>query len=343
MRIKGFATLFAVIISCVIIVALCSGAFYLLKNSRSQNTEEVSPKALQNDLVKYIQRHNLGSTAYDFSTLEISKRLGSFLRATIFNSALGKTQTIFAVKVDGEWKIAEVVDTTYSCERMTAIGFNNTIVDDCTLSYPEAKKVSDILAIYEKNRAPFQTSIIGTVLVPLDPSCNCLTVSSGGEEVVIYTDTTSSGEYSNFTEGDVVVVTGIVSTDNSGTPDDSTDDPSTPDTDTDDAPNSPDDEDDDVSVDADVIEEVGNDEDDALIPDEDTEDDDSATNDPSGSPSPTDPDDPSGGGNATDPVPEPDSTPNEQANDDPNSGGSGTANTNLYDINKEDQIRLLND
>lgn len=202
----------------VALVGAIGGIVYL-----SSGTDEATPSPVSDqDLafetqIRAVIEGQGGPVGFD---IEIDKRVNDRVRAYAVDPSSGERKRFFAIKTNDTWNVVAFDEEEYSCERMDKLGFAGDLIDDCTVSYPTAVTVGVAMAAYNASETDtMETEIIATVVTPVEPSCNCFTVESGGEliEVVVpaaptaTTDTSNtSTDTSDLDEGDTVVITGTI-------------------------------------------------------------------------------------------------------------------------------------
>lgn len=108
----------------------------------------------------------------------------------------------YAVNTGYGWRVIEVSNNPVSCERLRALNFPESFIEDCATSFADAKTVTEIKT---ENSSGDDVTIIGTISIPNDPS-QSVTISSGGGNISL-----QNSNLEGVSNGETVVVSGTIS------------------------------------------------------------------------------------------------------------------------------------
>lgn len=195
-RTKGISVIYTIIAVTAVIVVL-SGYLILKDSSVTDDTDISLKEELQNELGQYGGR----------GSVSVSNMTDTHLRGNI-TDRLGQSKDFLALKVGDSWKVVEYDNPVFSCERMLKLNFPSSMVTDCTLEHPEAVTVEGLVNKPKTTEA--ETVEVLAKVTASDPDCNCITVSSGGDEIEILLPEEDSEVYeeiASLDDGDTVVLT----------------------------------------------------------------------------------------------------------------------------------------
>lgn len=165
----------------LIILLTAVSSFFLIVNS---DTEE---KKISVDEIQKIISIDQRSSGINFENIVVTKSSSNFLRGTLKDLDDGLEKDFFLIKIGDIWRVVDVTNFSVSCERFARLGFPNTFIQDCKLSFSDAVKISEIDATLEEFFLSSQNTnlkIIGDVeSVEYTENGQIVTIISGGEEV----------------------------------------------------------------------------------------------------------------------------------------------------------------
>lgn len=118
----------------------------------------------------------------------------------------GRAAWAYLVRLDdGSWHVVSITEGAPQCAAVEKFGFPSAMIADCRVG--ETQTVAEALAAAIAGDDVSGVRLVGQILLPPDPSCNCVLLTSGGASVrlnISASDLAAAG----IGIGDTVVISG---------------------------------------------------------------------------------------------------------------------------------------
>jgi hypothetical protein len=158
LRNKTSLILVIVVLSIFILAILLLISFFDSDKKQNQNIELSE--------VEKVLNLDERSNGIIFENARITNQSGNFIRGKLIDVQTRFEKDFYLIKIGEGWRVVEITSEPVSCERFARLGFPNTFITDCRLTFSDAVTLSEIDATLEdffKSSANTNLRIIAVV------------------------------------------------------------------------------------------------------------------------------------------------------------------------------------